>query len=220
MVISNNMKPALIIFDLDGTLVDAYKPIVRSFNYTMRALGYPKKGAPTIKRAVGWGDANLLAPFIDRKHLAKALLIYREHHKKALLRGVKVLPGARKLLRCIKQNGATLAIASNRPTKFTKIILRRLKMSKYFDYVLCADKLKHGKPNPEIILSIMHKFKASPKDTLYVGDMAIDMQAGNNAKVKSIAVLSGSSTKKELLKAHPHKVLKNVSGILYLCKAG
>ena len=57
----------LIIFDLDGTLLDAYRAIVRSFNYTMGRLGYPAQDALVIRRAVGWGDARLLKPFIRVK---------------------------------------------------------------------------------------------------------------------------------------------------------
>jgi len=57
----------LIIFDLDGTLVDAYPAIISSFNYTMQKLNYPVQDVLTIRRAVGWGDENLLRPFIKEK---------------------------------------------------------------------------------------------------------------------------------------------------------
>ncbi len=76
----------LIIFDLDGTLVDAYPAIISSFNYTMQKLNYPVQDVLTIRRAVGRGDENLLKPFIKEKDACVALSIYRKHHKLALLK--------------------------------------------------------------------------------------------------------------------------------------
>lgn len=62
----------LIIFDLDGTLVDAYKAITDSFNYTMRSIGARQRNSSVIRRSVGWGDENLLKPFIKERDLKKA----------------------------------------------------------------------------------------------------------------------------------------------------
>ncbi|MBM3246170.1 MAG: HAD-IA family hydrolase [Candidatus Omnitrophica bacterium] len=158
----------LVIFDLDGTLIDAYPAITASFNYTMRKLGLPNQKALTIRRAVGWGDENLLKPFVPVKGLKKAVLIYRRHHKKALIQGSRLLPGVAGVLAYLKKSGYRLAVASNRPTKFSGILIRHLKLRKYFAYVLCADKLRHGKPYPEILYKIIKKFSFSAKEALYV----------------------------------------------------
>ena len=203
----------LIIFDLDGTLVDAYKAIESSFNFTMRQLGYPKADALTIRRAVGWGDENLLKPFIKNKDLKKATAIYRAHHKKSLLAQSKVIPGVKKLLKYFRKKGIKLAIATNRPTKFTHILLRTLRIRKLFDYVLCADKLKNRKPHPEILIKIMKKFKVNRAQALYVGDMSIDVQAGKRAKIDTIAVLTGSHTRGDLWKEEPMGIFANVLGL-------
>ena len=202
----------LVIFDLDGTLINAYPAIISSFNYVMRALGSPKQEALTIRRAVGWGDENLLIPFLKRKEdINKALILYRKHHAKSLLRGAKVLPGARHLLTRLKKDNYKLAVASNRPTKFSLILIRHLKLEKYFDYVLCADKLKQGKPHPDIINKIRRKFSFGPAQVVYVGDMVIDIQAGKRAKVKTIAVsCCGSSTAEELRQERPYRMVKNI----------
>jgi len=208
------MRYKLIIFDLDGTLVDAYKAIEESFNYTMRKLGYPIKDSLTIKRAVGWGDENLLKPFVTDKDLKKALDIYRRNHKKTLIKFSYLYPKVIEVLRALKDKGIKLAIASNRPTIFTEIILKKLKIDKYFDFVLCADKIKSIKPNPEILEKIMERLSVSPKDTIYVGDMNIDILAGKNAKVKTIAVLGGSAERKELKRLKPYKIISEISKIL------
>ncbi len=204
----------LIIFDLDGTIVDAYPAIISSFNYTMQRLNYPMQDALTIRRAVGWGDENLLRPFIKEKDASCVLSIYRKHHKLALLKKSRLFPRVNKLLAYLKNKGYRLAVASNRPSRFSWILIRHLKLEKYFDYVLCADKLKHIKPHPEIMNKIMQRFALRPEETLYVGDMTIDAQAGRRAKVKTIIVTTGSSTKSEIKRERPCRIIGRISELL------
>lgn len=207
----------LIIFDLDGTLIDAYPAITKSFNYTMRKMSYSKQDASTIRRAVGWGDANLLKPFIETRDLRKAVLLYRNHHKAALIKYSRLFPGVNLLLSRLKKKGYKIAVASNRPSRFSRILIRHLKIKKYFDYVLCADRLKHIKPHPQILNRIMDKFSMEPGQTLYVGDMVIDAEAGRRAGVRAVIVTTGSSSRAEIKKEKPYRIIKGVaelSGIL------
>ncbi|HOX54663.1 MAG: HAD family hydrolase [Candidatus Omnitrophica bacterium] len=201
----------LIIFDLDGTIVDAYDAIIDSFNYMMKKLHLPSADPLAIRRAVGWGDKMLLVPFVKKSLLNKALDIYRPHHRRALLKKSHLIYGARGILTYLKSKGYKLAVASNRPSEFSKILVRHLKIDNFFDYMLCADQLKRGKPDPEIILKIVDFFSVSKQQTIYVGDMTVDVQAAKRAKVKSIAVLTGSSSKEEIRKKKPNYIFRNVS---------
>jgi len=204
----------LIIFDLDGTLVDAYPAIISSFNYTMQKLGYLQQADSVIRRAVGWGDENLLRPFLKARDLKRGLIIYRKHHKDSLVTKSRLFKKARQLLGVLKNKGYKLAVASNRPTQFSRILIRHLKIEGYFDYVLCADKLEHIKPHPEILRKIMQRFFCGAQETLYVGDMAIDAQAGRRAGVKTIIVLTGSSTRQEIKKERPCRIIRAVADLL------
>ncbi len=205
------VKVELIIFDLDGTLIDAYAAIIQSFNFAMEHFGYPRQSAEVIRKAVGWGDAQLLSPFVQGNDLPGVLRMYRQHHKTSLINYSKVFPGVVRLLSSLKNAGYKLAVASNRPTKFSLILIRHLKLAGYFDYVLCADKLKAGgKPHPEILRRIMAKFSIKPGATLYVGDMVIDAQAGKRAKVKTVIVTTGSSLIREIRQENPWKVIKRI----------
>ena len=206
----------LIIFDLDGTLLDAYGAIIESFNYAMRKVGFPESDSLTIRRAVGWGDENLLRPFVGKDILKKALRIYRSHHKHSLIRHSHLFSGSVKLLKSLGAKGYKLAVASNRPTKFSLLLIRHLKIGKYFDYILCADKLKQGKPHPQILNAIRKKLKARASETLYVGDMVIDIQAGRRAHVLAVAVATGSSTLSELKKEKPSYIIKSIAGLAAL----
>jgi HAD superfamily hydrolase (TIGR01549 family) len=203
----------LVIFDLDGTLINAYRAIHKSLNFTMARLGYPCQVISVVRRAVGWGDKNLLRPFVDKKDLAVALGIYRKHHEKSLVKYSRAFSGVKKLLSFLKSKRYKLAVASNRPTKFSLILLDHLGLNKYFDYVLCADKLKKGKPDPQILRKIMKNFSLSRKQTLYVGDMAIDAQAGKRAAIKTVVVTTGSSRLSEIRKEKPYAVIRKVTDL-------
>ncbi len=204
----------LIVFDLDGTLVNAYEAIVKSFNYTMRKLHYPLMDAYIIRRAVGWGDKFLLKKFVKENDLIKALSIYRNHHKQALVKWSVLLPQAQQALIYLKRKGYKLAVASNRPARFSRILIRHLGIKKYFDYVLCADKLRNIKPHPQILREIMKKLHAGPKETVFVGDMAIDAITARRAKVRAIIVTTGSSSISEVKKEEPYRVIKKLSSLL------
>lgn len=210
-IMDNKLK--LIIFDLDGTLVDAYEAIIDSFNYTMKKLGYPLQPKGLIRKAVGWGDKNLLKPYLRKKDLKKALQIYRKHHRTSLRKSVKLFQESKSILSKIKKSKIKTAVASNRPTVFSKIIIKTLGLARYFDYILCADRLKNIKPHPEIIKRIMARLKVKPSEALYVGDMAIDAQAGRNAGVKTIIVTTGSSSLREIKAEKPYKIIKRIGQI-------
>ncbi|MFH1622871.1 MAG: HAD family hydrolase [Candidatus Omnitrophota bacterium] len=204
-------KFRLIIFDLDGTLANSYPAIICSVNYTLEKLNLNKQTSTAIKRAVGWGDKALLIPFVSKNRLKSALKIYRQHHKNSLREKTKFMPYAKKLLNHLKKKGYKLAVASNRPSRFSDILLKSLEIKKFFDYVLCKDQIKFGKPHPSILNKILKKLRIPRKESLYVGDMAIDVITGRRAKVMTFAVTSGSSSLVELKKERPNFLYKDLS---------
>jgi phosphoglycolate phosphatase len=208
----------LVIFDLDGTLVDAYAAIIKSFNHVMRLLKLKAQPANVIRKAVGWGDEELLRPFVDTRQLKTALRYYRRHHGSSLIKHARLFPHVRQVLGCLKEEGVRLAVASNRPTAFSLILARHFKIEKYFDLILCADRLKQGKPHPAILQSLMKRLKVSPRQTFYVGDMAIDAECARRAKVRAVIVTTGSSSLSEIRKERPYRVIKRIGGLLRMCR--
>ena len=203
----------LVIFDLDGTLVNAYPAVSQSVNYTLESLGFAPRSHAEIKRSVGSGDRKLMVHFVGEKLADRALVIYRPHHIKALkAKGtVKLLPGAWGILKFLKGKGYKLAIASNRPTKFTRIILKVLKLSPFFDVVLCADKAERPKPYPDILWAIARRLSLDKSEVLYVGDMTIDVNCARRAGVRMVAVATGSSSKKELKDLKPWRIIGKIA---------
>lgn len=206
----------LVIFDLDGTLVNAYPAIIRSVNFTLKTLGEPLQKAAAIKRAVGMGDRNLVEQFVGSKLAAKATKIYRAHHLKALKSGVQFLPGARRVLQWARRQGLLVAIASNRPTIFTIEILKGLKSQQYFDKVLCADQAPRPKPYPDMLRIICKDLNIKKQETFFVGDMTIDLKCGAKAGIRTIAVTTGSNEKNELNLLKPYKIIDRISHVKHL----
>jgi phosphoglycolate phosphatase len=205
---NNDIK--LVIFDLDGTLIDAYKAVASSMNYTLAQMNCAPVDDETIKRRVGWGDRHLIGAFVPEPNIDRALSIFRQHHARALKGGTTFLPGARKLLDYLKAKHYTLAVASNRPARFTHIILKHLQIQHVFDYVLCGDQVAHPKPAADILEQILKKFSFKAKEALYVGDMTVDAETGHKAGIRTIVVLTGSSTSEEAARLKPFKIIGNV----------
>lgn len=210
------MKKKLYIFDLDGTLVDAYKAIEKSVNFTREKLGYALVGFQTVKRNIGHGDKLFIGHFFPKRDGEKALKIYRSHHRKSLLRYVILKPYAKKLLYRLKKRKKIVAIASNRPRPFTNVVLRKAPIKKYLDYILCGDEIDSLKPNPKIIHTILKRFGAKKEEAVYIGDMDVDLATAQRAGVDAIFVKGGSSPLKDVKKFKNKKVVSSLEQILDL----
>ncbi len=200
----------LVIFDLDGTLIDAYQAIEKSLNFTLQSLGYKKVSYDQSRRSVGRGDKHFISQFVKAADTGKGLILYRKHHREALQLYATLKPQTRKVLSSLQRQGIKLAVASNRPTKFSKVLIRHLDLEKYFDLIVCADKKHELKPEPYLIKQVLKKLKIGSREALYVGDMVYDIKAGKNAKVKAIAILGGSCSRKELVAQKPYKIINNL----------
>lgn len=205
----------LFIFDLDGTLVDAYTAIEKSVNFTRKKFGLLSVAYEEVKRKIGKGDRLFIKAVFPKEDIKKVLKIYRIHHAGALLRHVKLRPYAKRLLYTLKRRKKCLAIASNRPYYFTNIILKKLGIKKYFNLVLCADQINSLKPNPRILNMIVKRSGFAKQDVLYVGDMAIDAETAERAGIGFIFITGGSSNLQEARKYKIQSVISSLKEILY-----
>ena len=189
------------IFDLDGTLIDAYSLIHISLNFTRRKLGYNELDYHLVKKSVGGGDIGLIKKFFKEEDRDNALKIYRETQKQYINKeNVKLQKGAKEILLLLKEKKIKITIATNRNKFAANLVLEKLNITNYFDLVFTADDVKEKKPSPEIIEKIYEKFNCSKEECFYVGDMDIDLKTGLNAGVDTYIVLTGSSTLDEILK--------------------
>jgi phosphoglycolate phosphatase len=200
----------LIIFDLDGTLVDAYKAVADSVNNALASCGHAPVDEESIKRSVGWGEKALIEKLTGGVDAERVLSVYRVHHRTALKAGTKFLPGARQLIGELKSKGYRLAIASNRPSYFTQIILRHLAINRHFASVVCADDVPNPKPSADMLEAILRRLSLAKGEALYVGDMALDVQTGKRAGMVTVSVVTGSSSRQEIEREGPDFVIENI----------
>ena len=204
------MTKKLFIFDLDGTLLDAYSAIVESMNYTLQRLNYPQADPARIIRAVGYGNYGLLKMFIRDQDLPVAKEIYRQHHQSNLYGKVFLMPGSLTLLQNLRTKGKLLAVATNRPRDTALLLLEILGIVDYFDRVLAGEEVKNPKPAPDIILALLEYFQVSKRETVFVGDMTIDAQTGRAAGVDTVIVTTGSSTREEIEAVKPGYIIDSL----------
>lgn len=211
------MKPVrLLIFDLDGTLVDTLDDIASSVNHTLAAFN--REGLPRdlVRRYVGDGIEALLSRAFggpDRMP-AEAAEVYKAHHRANLAVRSALYPPVQEALERFK--AIPLAIISNKAEEFVRPLVERLGIAGYFRVIIGAD---HGlplKPAPDSVLAIMRRCGAPPDKTVIVGDGTTDVRAGKAAGVMTCSVTCGFRSEEELRSAGPDFVIPDLSGLASL----
>ena len=121
-----------------------------------------------------------------------------------------MLPGALALLRNLKAKGKLLAVASNRPAETASLLIKILEIEVYFDRVLTGEEVPEPKPAPDILIALLDYFQVSREEAVYIGDMDIDAETGAAAGVKTVIVVTGSSTREEVEAAKPDLIFDSL----------
>jgi phosphoglycolate phosphatase len=198
----------LIIFDLDGTLIDSAKDLAVSMNATREHLGMQALDPALIYSFVGNGAAMLVRRALGagasdelvQQGLSFFLKFYRTH----ALEYTQLYPGIRELLETLapKHN---LAILTNKPVKISFDIVTALGLVTYFQRVYGGDSFAGKKPDPVGIQTLMTENAVEPSETWMVGDSSVDIQTARNAGVRSCGVAWGFQP--ESLETTPPDVL-------------
>ncbi|MDA3864348.1 MAG: HAD family hydrolase [Deltaproteobacteria bacterium] len=203
----------LLIFDLDGTLIDTRKDIVRAVNLTLDKLGFPRCGFEEIISRVGYGPGQLILKCIHRQlepeDQEKAKKTFSRVYQENLIEDSDFFPGMKALLKSL--NTFNKAIVTNKSTPHLKKTLHILQGKDYFDLYQGIDENNPPKPDPAVTLKIMRTLKIDPQDTLFIGDSEIDLQTGKNAGVKTCGVLWGYRSRKELARENPDYLVENIA---------
>ncbi|KJU82922.1 phosphoglycolate phosphatase, bacterial [Candidatus Magnetobacterium bavaricum] len=186
------MQVKLIIFDLDGTLVDSIADITQAVNYTMACFDLPGLTVEEVKQHVGEGVGNLLSKasggrLVDRQGDMTELFVnyYLQHVMDYTRPYDKVIQTLETL------SGYKKAVVSNKTEALSRELLCGLAMAQYFDLVTGSDTFTQRKPSPLPVLKTMDMLGASPQETLMVGDSSYDIEAGKGAGATTVAVAYG-----------------------------
>lgn len=211
----------IVIFDLDGTLLNSVADLAKATNHALALLGFPQHPQEAYRRFVGNGINKLFERALPEgaktednvlKVRAQFIPYYNEHKSDC----TRPYEGVEELLHSLAQKGVCMAIASNKYIAATTQLV-----DKFFPHIPFAVVLgqRDGvpvKPHPQIIQDILQQTGYTPADVLYVGDTMVDMQTAHNAGVDVVAVTWGFRTRQELEAEHPTYVVNHPSEILDL----
>ena len=202
------MKKKLIIFDLDGTLLNTVADLSCATNFALSALGYPTHTEATIQGFVGNGVSKLLERALPEEERSEANVArlrdiftkYYDEHNADLSTPYR---GILEVLSYFQKCGITLAVASNKYQSATEKLVSHYFADIHFSCVLGHRNDKPVKPDPQIVNEIIEHLNVSRESVLYVGDSGVDLQTAHNAHVDAIGVSWGFRPRTEL-ESYPH----------------
>jgi phosphoglycolate phosphatase len=212
----DSWKPRVVVFDFDGTLGDSYPAITASVNHVRAEHGLPPLEEAEVRRHVGRGPAHLLQHTVPGTEVETDIASYRAHHPSVVLSGTSLLPGAREVILGLKLAGMRLAVCSNKPVQFTRVLLGHFDLAEHLDVVLGPEDVARPKPAPDMLLAALHRLNVPPGEVLYVGDMTVDIETARAAGVRVWVVPTGSDDRQTLEAARPDRVVEDLRVLLHL----
>jgi HAD superfamily hydrolase (TIGR01509 family) len=199
------------LFDLDGTLIDHFAAIHRSYAHTLPQLGLPAPTLAQVRAAVGGGLENAMRKFVPEARLSEALNIYRPFWDAHMLEDVQPLPGAVELLRALHGQGVVCAVLTNKHGPSSRATCDHLQLTPYLSAIIGATDTPWLKPQPEFTRYALERLHAEPATTLLVGDSPFDVQAAHGAGLPCWAVTTGTHNAEELRAARADKVFAGLN---------
>jgi len=189
----------VVIFDMDGTLLDSKKDITISINYIRKThYNLPPLSEEFVVEAINKDERNLPEMFYGTKtYQDKDRKVFEIHYAKQCVQNPYLYDGIFETLQKLVACGVKLAVATNAPTQFALRMLQHLKVADMFEMIIGADKVKISKPNPEMINVILeHVGFDEKKDKAWlVGDSSKDMMGARNANIEGLFATWGFSPK-------------------------
>ena len=209
----------LVIFDLDGTLLDTIADLAESANYALKQLGYPTHNVETIRTFVGNGINKLLERALPSHEQTEENVIrmrshfvpYYDVHNADLS---NPYPGIVSLLEDLQAKGIQIAVASNKYQEATVKLVKQYFPDIDFIEILGQREGINVKPDPTIVFDILQKADVSKEDILYVGDSGVDMQTAINAGVDAVGVTWGFRPRAELESFQPMGLIDKAEELL------
>jgi phosphoglycolate phosphatase len=207
----------LMVFDLDGTLVDSGNDIAASVNYTLKVLGIPTKKYEEILLYVGDGVQKLIERSLgeDNHHrFDDAMGIFSAYYAEHMLDSTTLYEPVIEVLEhfCDKRK----VIITNKREYFTHEITNSLDISKYFEEIIGSDRTAFKKPDARLLLPLLEKYCAENHRAVVIGDGINDIKLAQNTGVLSCALLNGLTERNILLSLKPDFMCESLSELISL----
>ena len=216
----------LLIFDLDGTLINTIDDLGQACNHALSACGFPTHKIEDYPRLVGNGINKLIERALPEEHRNEATVLrlreyfvpFYDQHNCDLTRPYDGIP---ELLQTLKAAGHTLAVASNKYQAATEKIVAHF-FPNTFDVVLGERVGVPRKPDPQIVWDIIHRlspFASNLSPIYYIGDSLVDAATAKAANLPFVACTWGFCTQKQLAQAQPNYMIHHPSEIVQIIQA-
>jgi len=207
----------LLIFDLDGTLVDTRQDLTNSVNFVRKNFGLSELPLVEVMRYVGDGVHKLMERTLqsnDPNLIEEAIRIFASHYREHCLDFSTLCDGASEILDHFREK--KMAVISNKPDEFTLAILKGLLIDHYFKIILGGDSQPELKPSPAPILHISQKLEVVPERAVIVGDGTTDIESGKRAVIHTCAVTFGYRSREILAQSQPEFIIENLNELKYI----
>jgi phosphoglycolate phosphatase len=206
----------LVIFDLDGTLIDSAEDLAIATNQTRAHYGMAPIDAKIVHSYVGNGAAILvrraLGPEASDELVDEALLYFVKYYRAHALAHTRLYPGVAEAVNELGNRGYTLAVLTNKPVRISTDIIAGLGLGPQFRRIYGGDSFAEKKPDPVGITTLMDETGSIPENTWMVGDSGVDVQTARNAQVRVCGVAWGFQP--ESFEKHPPDVVIEKPGEL------
>lgn len=201
---------ATLLLDLDGTIVDAFTTIHRSYTHVLPQFGLPAPTMAQVRRAVGGGLENAMRHFLPEAQIPAAVKLHVAHTDTILLEDVTLLPGALELVRAQHAAGVALAVFTNKRGDQARRICAHLGLAPYLRGIFGAKDTAWLKPQPEFAAHVLHELGARAESTLLIGDSPFDVQAAHNGGFPCWCVTTGTHDAAQLRAAKADAVFPDL----------
>ena len=194
------MTPALVVFDLDGTLLDTHADLIDSLNHTIASIGLAPVSYDDLTHLVGHGAKVMIERAcklhghpLTEDEAAPLLQRFIAHYSSTMPGHTKPYPGLIAAMDTLRDNGFTLAVCTNKMESLARTLIDALGLTHYFAAITGGDTFPVRKPDARHLLGTIEKAGGSPEQSIMVGDSFNDIAVAKNAAVASIGVPFGYS---------------------------
>ena len=191
-----------ILFDLDGTIVNTAPDLMAAHNHVMKKFGHAEKKLSEIKSLAGRGawvmmQRSFKEEIKDEKIKNEMTKEFIDFYAKNIDRNSQPINGVIEFLEWAKGKKISMAVCTNKQERLAIDLLKKLDMSKYFEYIAGADTFEFNKPDPRHLTNVVEIIGGDLKKTIMVGDSEVDANSAHNAKLPFVLVKDGYTEKNE-----------------------
>lgn len=181
----------IILFDLDGTLIDSTEAILESFHHSFEFYKRVHPRDEEIKALIGYPlDIMYKELGIEEEQVWDYVGRYKEHYREISTQKTILLPSVKEAIIEASQF-ATLAIVTTKTGKYSKVLMEHFELMEYFEVLIGREDVEKPKPDAEPIIKALEYLNSDDKDIWMIGDTKLDLLSATNADVASIGLLSG-----------------------------